>query len=241
MKPYIFDLGFYNGDDTEYYLKKGYNVLAVEANPELINSAQIRFKKEIKEKKLILINKAIATKTGEEIPFFIHPTKAEGSSCNKQKVTWDGSTPREIKIKTITLHELYKYVKVAPYYIKTDIEENDTILVKQLFENINHIKPKYVSFEISRTHYHIIFCYLYVAGYNQFQLVNQANNEGKIDKKINYTFLKYSSGFFGEDLPKTKWMPFDDILSNYIKFKDLRIIDNQELALGWLDLHATCS
>ena len=38
---------------------------------------------------------------------------------------------------------------------------------------------------------------------------------------------------------KNKWLSFNEDLTNYIKYKELKIINNQELALGWLDLHAS--
>ena len=31
----IFDLGMHNGDDTAFYLSRGFNVVALEANPAL--------------------------------------------------------------------------------------------------------------------------------------------------------------------------------------------------------------
>jgi FkbM family methyltransferase len=234
MKGYIFDLGFHNGDDTDYYLKKEYNVIAVEGNPELVAAGALRFSTEIKDGKLVLLNKVVSDIT-KETDFYIHPTRYDWSSCERQKVEWDGSTAKKVSIKTITLEELYKYGD--PYYIKTDLEGNDVILAKQLAHSVQ--KPKYVSFEISKTDYYHIFNYLYIAGYNLFQLVNQANNPEKIDKDISYKFTKYSSGLFGEDLPQARWLSFDTALTNYMKYKDLKIIDNQELALGWIDLHAT--
>jgi len=35
IQPIIYDVGMNNGDDCEYYLTKGYRVVAVEANPAL--------------------------------------------------------------------------------------------------------------------------------------------------------------------------------------------------------------
>jgi len=58
-------------------------------------------------------------------------------------------------------------------------------------------------------------------------------------KKIDYQFTKYSSGFFGNDLPNDKWLSYKEALTRYEKYKELKIIDNKELALGWLDLHAS--
>lgn len=36
----IYDIGFHNGDDTAHYLKEGYDVLAVEANPILVDEGK---------------------------------------------------------------------------------------------------------------------------------------------------------------------------------------------------------
>jgi hypothetical protein len=45
----IYDVGFHVGEDTEFYLKKGYRVLAVEANPELCARGQMRFADAIRD------------------------------------------------------------------------------------------------------------------------------------------------------------------------------------------------
>ena len=234
MNKYIFDLGFHNGDDSDYYLKKGFIVVAVEGNPNLVELGRKRFEKEILDKKLYLYHRVISNITGE-IPFFIHPTKTDWSSCNIQKVIWVGSTARETNVDTINLKYLYTTYEI-PYYIKTDVEGNDIDVVKQLF--FNKERPKFVSFELSKIDYYEIFSYLHVAGYSLFQLVNQANNRGKVDKTIGYGFSEYSSGLFGEWLPDSKWLTINETLTNYMKYKELKVIDNQELALGWIDIHA---
>ena len=37
MENLIFDIGFHKGEDTLFYLLKGYRVIAVDADPDLIN------------------------------------------------------------------------------------------------------------------------------------------------------------------------------------------------------------
>ena len=39
----IVDVGAHNGDDTAFYLHKGYRVIAIEANPVLAKSITVRF------------------------------------------------------------------------------------------------------------------------------------------------------------------------------------------------------
>lgn len=234
MNKCIFDLGFHNGDDSDYYLKKGFIVIAVEGNLELVELGYKKFEKEIRDKKLYLYHRVISNVTGN-IPFFIHPTKTDWSSCNIQKVIWDGSTAIETNVETINLKYLYNRHGI-PYYIKTDVEGSDIDVVKQLFFNTE--RPKFVSFELSKIDYYEIFSYLHVAGYSLFQLVNQINNKGKVDKTIGYVLSEYSSGLFGEWLPDSRWFPINETLTNYMKYKELKVIDNQELAIGWIDLHA---
>lgn len=37
LKPnLIYDVGLHRGEDTDFYLKKGFHVVALEANPELV-------------------------------------------------------------------------------------------------------------------------------------------------------------------------------------------------------------
>ena len=178
--------------------------------------------------------KAIHEKNGENINFYIHQEKTEWSSCLIDMFKDDIHLLTLTTINSIDLFSLYNNYGV-PYYLKVDVEGCDLIVAKHLSEFKQ--KPKHVSFELSRNNYTGIFSYLYVSGYSKFQLVNQINNPNRITTK-DFKFSEFSSGFFGDDLPKDRWLSFDEMITNYIKFKDLKIFDNAELALGWLDVHA---
>lgn len=237
----IFDLGFHNGDDTDFYLAKGYVVVAVEANPELVAEGQKRFASEIENGRLNLINKAIAAERGS-VDFYIHQSNSDWSSCHRDIVSSDGSEPLLVKVEGISLHELYSSYGV-PHYLKVDVEGSDVFVAKQMSEY--PIKPEYISFETSRRDFAGLFSYLYVAGYTEFQLINQANNEMLHSRtetlngqQIEYVFTKFSSGLFGRDLQANRWNSFEEILSRYMKYKEMKQIDNRELGLGWVDIHA---
>lgn len=239
----IFDLGFHNGDDTLFYLKTGFNVVAVEANTFLVENAIKKFKDYINNKKLVLINKAISNHTGK-INFYIHPTKSDWSSTQQKMAESDGSKAQVICVDTIILTDLCKEYGV-PYYLKTDIEGEDICVAKELFSLRD--KPEYVSFEISKTSFAGIFSWLFCSGYKKYQLVNQMNNPYRNirqtelvsdEEKVPFKFTEYSSGFFGKQLPAEKWLDYEEALSRYVKYRELKLVDNQELALGWLDLHA---
>lgn len=239
--PLIFDLGFHNGDDTDYYLAKGWQVIAVDANASLISDGQNRFATALNNNQLTLLHHALA-KTGGETDFYIHPTKTDWSSCLKDMTESDGSEAITAKVKGITLHDLVGAHGV-PDYLKVDVEGMDAVVAEQLSRLEK--KPPYVSFEIAKANYYSIFAYLYVSGYRSFQLVNQANNptrtamiESNDGKAKEHHFSALSSGPIGDDLPARGWHSYDEILTRYVKFKELKYMDNQELALGWIDLHA---
>ena len=39
----VFDIGMYDGADTEYYLELAFQVIALEANPDLVQNALQKF------------------------------------------------------------------------------------------------------------------------------------------------------------------------------------------------------
>ena len=49
----IFDVGCNDGQDSDFYLKKGFRVVAVEANPALCEGLRRRFAQEIAEGRFI--------------------------------------------------------------------------------------------------------------------------------------------------------------------------------------------
>ena len=61
----VFDFGMYDASDTLYYLENGYNVVAVEANPSLVDSARSRLAAYVNAGSLTLINRAISVDNGD--------------------------------------------------------------------------------------------------------------------------------------------------------------------------------
>ncbi len=221
-KNLIFDLGMHIGKDTEYYLSKGYKVVAVEANPMLVGQNVIWFKEAIEKRNLIIENKAIAYPYSNFIYFQVDENNLDKSHF-VEKETKD--TIRVIAISYADLIDSYG----LPYYIKCDIEGMDIELARQVY--LYYIKqeaediPKYISFELNKTNYFSIFSYMHLAGYTKFQLRNQDNNK------------PYSSEDFGEFLPEDKWVTIEEAMKRYLMFRELRDKDYDNLSKGWLDLH----
>jgi FkbM family methyltransferase len=220
----IFDLGFCDGTDTKFYLEQGYKVIAVEANPHLVMQGEIKFRSQIESGQLILLNKIVADYSEDKQDFFIRDDKIEWSSFFQEIAEQDGKKSKCIQLDSISIYNLVTKYGI-PYYLKVDIEGCD-ILVSNQISNLKEI-PKYSSFELNKKEYLDLLIDLRSAGYTKFQLRNQGNNE------------PLSSGLFGKLLPKNKWLSFEEVLSRYLKFRELRELDYENLSFGWLDIHAT--
>jgi hypothetical protein len=51
----IYDVGAHKGEDAEFYLKKGFSVVAIEANPELYSLLSVGFSEFIKSGNLFFL------------------------------------------------------------------------------------------------------------------------------------------------------------------------------------------
>src|SRR2546422_1355163 len=60
----VFDIGVNNGDDTAHYLRRGFRVVGVDANPAMIASCEQRFAAEIRAGRLVLVNAGLAAEEG---------------------------------------------------------------------------------------------------------------------------------------------------------------------------------
>src|SRR5450432_793339 len=126
MKPKtIFDVGMNNGDDTAYYLHRGFDVVAIEANPNLVDKVKIRFREAIKNGRLTILNVGIAEEDGT-IPFWICDDHSEWSSFHRNVASRDNSAHHEIPIRSRRFDSILKEFGM-PYYLKVDIEGNDQL------------------------------------------------------------------------------------------------------------------
>ena len=66
----IYDVGAHKGEDTEFYLKKGFAVVAIEAVPEFCGSLEQRFSKFLHDGQLKILNVAVSTTAGS-VDFYI--------------------------------------------------------------------------------------------------------------------------------------------------------------------------
>lgn len=180
----IFDIGVNNGDDSAYYLFKGFKVVGVEANPRLCQALKLRFKKEIASGRFALVERAIS-QTSEPVSFYINDWIDEWSALDKEVAGRSGLPTTEVQVQPVKLGELFSDYGV-PYYLKTDIEGGDIMVLDSL---ARLQLPPYLSVEASSADY---LKRLRDLGYTQFKCIDQQdhNSPDKIQKFKRETILE---------------------------------------------------
>ena len=226
----IYDVGMCDGADTAYYLAKGFRVVAIEANPILVERAHQQFAKDICDGRLTIIGKAIGRNPGM-VAFGIHESNDDWGSSDPSRLEHFGSAVvRKIEVECVTLNSVMGRHGV-PYYLKIDIEGHDVHAVESIglmADRSEAISP-------------LIIERLYEFGYRRFMLVDQAaknlirlrrffrrNREGSY---VHITFTDRHSGPFGKEVPG-EWISFDQISRQYRNMVSAG-------TLTWHDFHAT--
>jgi FkbM family methyltransferase len=124
----IVDLGMNDGSDTFFYLKKGFNVVAVEANPTLVDRTSRRFGRFINANSLRLLNCGISDVGSEPIDFYINHTRSEWSSFIKAIGSRGNEGFSIKKISMLPIGDLFAKFG-TPYYLKIDIEGYDQRII----------------------------------------------------------------------------------------------------------------
>jgi FkbM family methyltransferase len=173
----VYDIGFHIGQDTDYYLKKGFKVVAVDADPVLIENGKNKFIKYISNGQLVLVNRAVYEEDDAEVDFFV-AENSEWSSLVPEYAGRNNISTRHIRIKTTRLDSLFQKYGM-PYFLKIDIEGYDVNALRTLTKEL---APKYISVEaLSLTATHLpseaealaTLNQLQRLGYTKFRLVDQ--------------------------------------------------------------------
>jgi FkbM family methyltransferase len=226
----IYDVGMHNGDDTDYYLKKGFRVVAVEANPLLCEAARNRFAEHIESGRLKIHNVAIAAEAGS-VKFYVNDQNSVLSSLLQPS---DMTGWREVVCQAHPLTELLEAPDQTEF-VKLDIEGADLLALEDLYRQ--RILPPNISCEAHRIE---VVCKLISMGYQKFKLVRcsvigKRNAVSKITTSdgavLMHAFPRHSSGPFGDDLGG-RWMTADQVLYSWLGRHVL-------YGNGWYDVHAT--
>ena len=250
----IFDIGCHQGDDSDFYLKKGFNVIGVEANPALCADLKRKFAGEISEGRFVLVERAIAEQAGE-ISFFANENVSIWGTI-REDVAKKRNVSLEYKIvvPAITFASLIQEYGV-PYYLKIDIEGADLLCLEGLLEFDE--RPAFVSFEHDQDRYSSLQTEMNLLnrlGYSKFQIVDQgtARKQKPPHPAREGTYLDAlpgSSGLFGKELPE-QWLTYNDTIMEYRRIylndrldgvtKRIPFLRNFRRRAGsWYDTHAT--
>lgn len=217
----IYDVGAHLGEDSDFYMKLGYRVVAVEAAPELAAKLRERFAGEIADGRFVLIEKVIAPTSGET-DFYVNDrasvwgTAVTGWARRNERV---GAPSTLIRVPSVSFDQLLREHGL-PYYLKVDIEGADMLCVEALAQFDG--RPDYLSIESGEGDWRSIveeFGKLEQLGYRRFQIVRQGQHQaGQFQPlsgpPIRYSFTEDASGPFGPHLPG-KWQTRRHALRRY--------------------------
>jgi FkbM family methyltransferase len=249
----IFDIGCNNGEDSEFYLKKGFTVVAVEANPASCAELRRRFAGEIAAGRFSLVDKAIAEQAGE-ITFYLKT--ADGSWGTTRSDYAERSTAYAGDITTLVV-EAVKFSTLlenldVPYYLKIDIEGSDVLCLEGLLSFSE--RPQFISVErdSSFARQYKELGLLNTLGYRRFQMIDQTSipkqippNPAREGNYFDYKFRLGNTGLFGKELPGP-WLTYHsvvlrnaDILVRNGLFRKIPGLMRFAVGRGsWYDIHA---
>lgn len=219
----IYDVGMHKGEDSEFYLKKGFRVVAIEAASGLAQKTSERLQQYIKSGQLVVLNVAVAEEDGP-LTFF---ENAGASVWGTTDPKWAGRNRRLGQSSIETTAQGMRFANIlssygVPYYLKIDIEGADTLCLEGLRDF--GARPRYVSIESTKTSWTLLngeFSLFKQLGYSRFKLIPQHTVSSQVCPNpaseglyVEHQFEDCASGLFGEELPG-EWMDEAEILKAY--------------------------
>jgi FkbM family methyltransferase len=219
----IYDVGAHLGEDTDFYLRKGFTVVAIEANPVLAKKLRERFRSKLSDGSLSVIEAAIAENPGE-VDFYVNKSKSVWGTIRPEWAERNasfGCPSQLVRLKALTFAEVIMKYGV-PYYLKIDIEGADLLCLEGLMDQRD--RPKFVSIESEKRSWSALldeFEILIRLGYSRFKIVNQTQigrqkppNPAAEGRYVAYSFKRGSSGLFGEETPG-RWLTARQAIRRY--------------------------
>lgn len=184
----IYDVGLHHGEDTDYYLKKGFRVIGFEADPDLAAGCRRKFSDQIKTGKVTIVEGAIVP-----VPSGGAVEKTIKFYKNKEIDVWGtvvedwarrnehlGTSSQVIEVPIVNFSECLQNFGI-PHYLKIDIEGMDAVCVEALF-NFEQ-KPDYISRESDCSSFEKVtedFNLLSQLGTQDLKVFNRVASRGKL-------------------------------------------------------------
>ena len=219
----IYDVGLHRGEDSAFYLAKGYRVVAFEAHPDSIDASKKRFAAEIAAGRMTIIEGAITDSPSPTVRFYKHP-ESDLSTTSEERVkrSRGAGEPEPVEVRAVNFADTLRKTGI-PSFMKIDAEGADRLCLEALlnFEQ----RPQSVSVEATPPStdskgLESGFELLQRLGYDRFALVQQGSIPGSeiVTRTLNggtlkFRFKPYSSGAFGSDVGP--WMDGASALAKY--------------------------
>jgi FkbM family methyltransferase len=234
----IFDIGACEGNDTSYYLRKGFQVVALEADPLMHEHLRRRFAQEIADGSVIVLNMVASDASGSVVQFWRNELYQALSSADFDKAQFrEHLVPHSVP--SANWRDLIR-LRGIPHYCKVDIEGGESRFLRSMLGS-----DAYPAFISAECHTFEPIEVLSELGYHHFKFVNQTMLSPLISTIPNPPLegnyvpdpdWSGASGPFGRELPD-HWLTFDEateIFGMIMRLKTFRAI----LAPYWFDCHA---
>ena len=217
----IYDVGFHYGEDTAYYLKKGFRVVAFEAHPRLAEKGRAMFADAARDGCFTMVEGAIISPEEwvagrREVTFYVNDVLDTVGSTYQlwtDRFAKRGATTHRLSVAAVDFVDYLRILGV-PHSMKIDIEGSDRFCL----ESLRHVaeRPDFLSWEleqidVSRAHAELEL--LASLGYDAFQIVQQSQvpwqkvpSPSREGNDCEHRFRLHASGLFGADLPADRWM-----------------------------------
>ncbi len=234
----VFDVGVNHGEDSRFYLDKGFIVVGIEANPIIAEELKSGFAADIAEGRFVLLNIGIWSDEGT-LPFYRNLANDHWSSFDKNYGCRDGTPYEEIGVPCITPEQLFARYGI-PYYLKIDVEGADRIILQHLAGRAD--LPIYISVE---EYGFAAIDDLNKVGYRYFKIRPQRRKNdfalpypAKEGLFVDRTFTGRDSGPFGRELGG-RWMDYTTARKWFIE--NIRTENGTYIGPSdeWYDVHAT--
>jgi FkbM family methyltransferase len=258
-QPLIYDVGMHNGDDTGYYLQAGYRVLAIEANPQLVEHAKRRFAPMVATGRLTILGVGVAREEGLA-EFWVSDKVSVFSSFDRALASRAGGRHHAVEVRVRPFRSIVAEFG-TPHYCKIDIEGSDHLCLEGLTPAS---APRFLSLEMSHDTGDRDLATLVNLGYRRFKIIDQrtfrppsaliAAASGMAPALFRYFraahrrlsslrrdgdwhFPEGSSGPFGERT-SGPWLSYSRVLQTWLALQELDERLRPHDLSSWFDVHA---
>jgi FkbM family methyltransferase len=210
----VFDIGMYRGEDTAFYLSRGYRVVGAEANAALVADLRKRFGAELRSGQVVILPVAIGPVRGRA-PFAVSESEQVYSSGDPDFVAAGrrhGVTFASVEVEMVTIGDVIDEYG-TPYFMKVDIEGMDRAVIESMSDLAT--VPPLLSIESAATGPRATVgtavsevALLRRLGYRRFKLVDQRRVRELAGRKLHteglpvtYRYEDNASGPFGAEAP----------------------------------------